>query len=283
MELLFRKVRPLDKPAVMDLTRTIWEGHDYLPRVFDEWVADPSGHFYAAESDGRLVGLGRASFPDPGEAWLEGGRIHPDYRGKGLASVLFAYQMYVVRQFHARVVRFATDSENAPVQHLAQVHDFHRLTDSSLWEAEPGGRFLAEIVPSSLFEPIWEQLQDSLWGSITGGLLCQGWVWKSLTPERLRDNLEAGLVWAWPDVNSRRGLLIAGQNHEYGSATCGWITGDREACCALAESLRAWAVGWSTEVEAVIPLNLVDIVYAFQDAGFSRWEYAVQSLFERCF
>jgi N-acetylglutamate synthase-like GNAT family acetyltransferase len=281
MTLLIRSARPEDKPAVLELTRDIWEGHDYLPRVFDAWVQDPAGHFYVVEVDGKLAGLGRVSFPDPDEAWLEGGRVHPEYQGLGLASVLFAYQMFVVRRSGVTVARFCTASDNAPVHHLAKVHGFRRLADGLLWEAPAGGTFEARRLDAGEIPTAWEFIRESPWYRLTGGLLCEGWVWHRLSLERLSARQQAGQVWVWPAEGAWRGLLIASEDLEYGDVTCGFIAGDQEAMIHLAESLRAWAVGRSEHVEAVIPEALEDAQAAFGAGGYVLFTDLKQSLFER--
>ena len=57
-------MRPADRERVVELTADVWEGHDYLPEVFEAWVADPSADFMAAEEDGVVVGLQRNAFGD---------------------------------------------------------------------------------------------------------------------------------------------------------------------------------------------------------------------------
>lgn len=281
MTLLIRPAKMEDKPAVLELTRHVWEGHDYLPRVFDDWAQDPTGHFYVAEVDGKLVGLGRVSFPDPDEAWLEGGRVHPEYQGQGLASVLFAYQMFVVRRSGVRVARFTTASDNAPVQHLAKVYRFRRLANSLLWDAPAGGIFEARLLDAGEVPIAWAFIQESPWYRLTGGLLCEGWVWRRLTRERLTERQRAGQAWVWPAEEAWRGLLIASTDLEYGDAVCGFIAGDTEAMRALARSLRAWAAGRSENVGAVIPEALEDAQAAFHSSGYVLYPDLKQSLFER--
>ncbi|MGC8826232.1 MAG: GNAT family N-acetyltransferase [Anaerolineae bacterium] len=283
MTLLIRPARPEDKPAVLELTRDIWEGHDYLPRVFDAWVQDPTSHFYVVEVDDTLAGLGRVSFPDPGEAWLEGGRVHPKYQGLGLAGILFAYQMYVVRQSGVHAARFCTASDNAPVHHLAKVHRFRRLADALLWEAPAGGTFEARLLDAGELPAAWEFIQGSPWYRLTGGLLCEGWVWRRLTQERLAERQRTGQVWVWPAEGTWRGLLIASVDLEYGDATCGFIAGEQEAMTRLAASLRAWAEGCSENAEAVIPEGLDEAQAAFEAGGYVLHAGLKQSLFERRF
>lgn len=172
MSIVIREARAGDKPAVIELTRTIWEGEDYLPHVFDDWLESTRGEFYVMELDGRLAGLGRVLVDHQGDAWLEGGRIHPDLQGQGLASVLFAYQMHVVRRLRCPVARFTTASTNWPVQHLAKAAGFKKITDSSLWEAEPAGTFDAIVLSRVERDAAWEMVQTSDWWQATDGQKC---------------------------------------------------------------------------------------------------------------
>src|SRR5207245_1237075 len=55
-ELTLRPVRPADRDRVIEMTRDVWDGRDYLPRVFDRWVGDAGAAFQAAEVEGGGVG-----------------------------------------------------------------------------------------------------------------------------------------------------------------------------------------------------------------------------------
>ena len=50
-DLQLRPVRPADRDRVREITRDVWEGRDYIPRVFDSWVSDAGASFQAAEID----------------------------------------------------------------------------------------------------------------------------------------------------------------------------------------------------------------------------------------
>ena len=41
--LVCRPALPMDTPQVLDLAKHIWEGHDYIPYVWNDWLADPQG------------------------------------------------------------------------------------------------------------------------------------------------------------------------------------------------------------------------------------------------
>ncbi len=83
MDLVIRRARPSDKQGVAVAVRTLWGGHDRIPRVFDRWVTHRSGPFFVAESAGRIVGMGKLTVISRGEAWLEGGRVAPRWRRRG--------------------------------------------------------------------------------------------------------------------------------------------------------------------------------------------------------
>jgi hypothetical protein len=46
----FRPLTPVDRPAVLDICATVWDGQDYLPDVFDAWLAEPEARFIGCTS-----------------------------------------------------------------------------------------------------------------------------------------------------------------------------------------------------------------------------------------
>src|SRR2546428_438366 len=86
MDLVIRRARPADKRQVLEAVRTIWGGHDRVPAVFDRWVTHRSGPFFVAESSGRVIGMGKLTVVSPTEAWLEGGRVGPRRRRRGVEA-----------------------------------------------------------------------------------------------------------------------------------------------------------------------------------------------------
>jgi hypothetical protein len=78
-------VRPADHDRILELTRDIWEGHDYLPQVFDDWVSDAGAAFQAVELNGVVVGLQRLRPYASKLIWYEGLRVASTHRRQGLA------------------------------------------------------------------------------------------------------------------------------------------------------------------------------------------------------
>ena len=141
-ELTLRPVRPADRDRVVELTRDIWNGHDYISRVFDEWVADSSAAFQAMELDGTVVGLQRIRPYAPGLIWYEGLRVDSDHRRKGLARAMMESAIAEAREQGFAEMRLATANPDAVP--LFESLGFERLVDVRWWRAsrveggEPG-------------------------------------------------------------------------------------------------------------------------------------------------
>ena len=104
---------PSDKPAVLSIASRIWEGTDYLPAVFDEWVADGQGEFAAVLLDGRVVGCGKLTFLTDTDAWLEGLRKDPRVNERGLGRAVVDYFLSrLAARADLTSVRFATYVKN---------------------------------------------------------------------------------------------------------------------------------------------------------------------------
>jgi len=80
-----------DTPDVMELTSKIWDGEDYVPVVWKEWLCDTTGELTVAECDNRVIGLGKLTRLSSEDWWLEGLRVHPDFEGIGIAAQLHDY------------------------------------------------------------------------------------------------------------------------------------------------------------------------------------------------
>jgi GNAT superfamily N-acetyltransferase len=130
-DLIIRPVRPADRDRVMELTRDVWEGRDYLPRVFDEWIADAGAAFQAAEVDGLVVGLQRLRPYAPGLVWFEGLRVASTHRRQGLARAMLKSAIAEAKEQGFREMRLATG--NLAAAQLFESAGFKRRLDVRWW------------------------------------------------------------------------------------------------------------------------------------------------------
>jgi GNAT superfamily N-acetyltransferase len=187
MDLAIRRARPSDRRDVLAAVRTLWGGNDRIPDVFDAWATHRTGPFFVAESAGRVVGMGKLTVVSPTEAWLEGGRVAPRWRRKGIATALIAHRIEYARERGFRVLRFSTASDNTPIHRAAETFGFARVASLARHEAPatPGsaparaGRAQVRAVARRV-----------------GPLLQRGhgWEWREITPRDVGVAIARGRV-----------------------------------------------------------------------------------------
>jgi GNAT superfamily N-acetyltransferase len=159
-DLTIRPVRPADRDRVMELTRDVWEGHDYLPHVFDDWIADAGAAFQAADVDGVVVGLQRLRPYAPGLVWFEGLRVASAHRRQGLARAMLKSAIAEAKEQGFREMRLATGNDAAA--QLFESSGFKRRLDVRWWRASrvEGGESARIPDPAEAFK-LWPAISAS--------------------------------------------------------------------------------------------------------------------------
>jgi GNAT superfamily N-acetyltransferase len=208
-----RPALPKDTPDVMELTRTIWDGHDYLPLVWADWLADPQGLLAIAEFGGKIVGTGKLTRLSDQDWWLEGLRVHPQYQGRGIASHLNDYLLGVWLRSGGGTVRLATASHRLQVHHLSKRSGFSKIAEFSAFVApviaEATNNFT--LVEENEISETLEAALDSQSLGWSAGLMDLGWRWASTRETFLLEAARSGQAWWW---RGRRGLLVTWEDEE---------------------------------------------------------------------
>lgn len=144
MQLMMRKVKTSDLEDILEISRHVWEGHDYLPSVIEKWLKDPNSYTYGIEVDGHLVSLDNLRLIEKGRTgWLEGLRVHPDYRGRGLAKKLTEHMIREAQRLKVQRLRYTTATDNLASLKLAEKAGFIQLLEMGVfWHPNPN------IIPS---------------------------------------------------------------------------------------------------------------------------------------
>lgn len=205
MAIALRPARPEDREAILTISAQIWEGEDYIPLVLDDWLAE--GGLTVAELDGQLAGYGKLTMLSPGEAWLEGLRVDPAQRGKGVAKALGQRQLESALALRPRSIRFATAEANVESLHIAGKQGFQEIARFTYVE----GPVRDEVVPPGVaclheIEPAWAVVRASSAYRDAHGLLGLGWRFPELTRQRLAERIARAELFIWGDP--ARGLLI---------------------------------------------------------------------------
>jgi len=213
-----RPARPDDRAAVVEMVATVWDGTDYLPKVWDDWLADPGGPLLIGELAQRPVAVAKLSALGNGEDWFEGLRVAPEQRGKGFARVMVQRCVELSRERRAHVLRYLTSGENVTMQRIALDLGFQLIYAPVWYRATPLADGPAvSIVPPDRLPTLMNDIAKSALLAQTGGLYTYDWCTFELTEERLRTHVARGEVWALADAdawaivmpNQRRGVWLA--------------------------------------------------------------------------
>lgn len=127
MKLFFRNLTEKDIPAILDISKDVWEGDDYIPYVIEEWLLEEGNLAYGAfleEEMKNLIGFGRVKMYPNGVAWLEGGRVKITHQKKGIGRDLMKYAIDYAIHAGAKVAQYDTSSNNLGSISLARFHGF---------------------------------------------------------------------------------------------------------------------------------------------------------------
>ena len=141
----FRPLRAQDREPLLAIAARIWEGHDYLPFVFDAWVAHPDAYFAGMFLDGRLVGCGRFLPLSARAVWLEALRVDSDHRGRGLGREMSAHIARTARARGFETFYFSTYFENRGSISISEAAGFRRIAMYSHLELEDLDRASAAL------------------------------------------------------------------------------------------------------------------------------------------
>jgi GNAT superfamily N-acetyltransferase len=85
--IVFRKLTHEDYEDIVDISKDIWGGGDYLPSVFHKWVDDKGIFLGGVDIDNnKVVAVAKLSILYDGSGWMEGLRVHKNYRGQKLGK-----------------------------------------------------------------------------------------------------------------------------------------------------------------------------------------------------
>jgi len=252
------------------LCAQIWGGEDYVPEVWDAWLADPEGELSVVELDGRVVALAKLSHIADDEWWLEGMRVHPNYRHLGVSRLLQAHQLEVAERLGVGVVRFATASYNRPIHRNALRDGFRRVVEFRRWSADalPGPQALRCLGTEDL-EAAWDLIEGSPVQQASGGLYETYWRWQQLTKDRLAAHIAAGQVWGIDLEGRLAALAVVLSDPGEERLPVGYMDGTPEGLRALAWGLRLLAYQQGYQRVRIFSVADPALLEALRSAGLA--------------
>jgi GNAT superfamily N-acetyltransferase len=103
-----REARPDDYEAIAGFTQNTWpdrEGGDYIPDIYHDWIEGESKRTAVAVVDGEVAGLAQTLLLSEWEAWNQGLRVNPEFRGRGVSVAITEDLFEWARERGATVAR----------------------------------------------------------------------------------------------------------------------------------------------------------------------------------
>jgi len=232
-ELTLRPMRPADRDRVAEISRDVWDGHDYIPRVFDDWVTDAGSTFQAAELEGTVVGLHRLRPYGPGLIWYEGLRVASTHRRQGLARTMLASAIAEAKEQGFREMRLATGNPGAAK--LFEAAGFERRLNARWWRGQrvEGGE-PSRMPDKSEASRLWAAVEKTPGIELYGGVTADFNGAHDLNASELERLAVIGMLRAGPG-----GRAIAGLREPWGeNLAVGFVAGQGGALRELLMSLR---------------------------------------------
>jgi ribosomal protein S18 acetylase RimI-like enzyme len=190
-----------DSEQVMELCSHIWNGGDYIPLVWDEWLADPEGLLGVAELEGRVAGIFKLTKFQEGEWYMEGLRVHPDFQGRGVASHIHAYVVETWHKMGSGIIRLVTHSENVKIHHMCEQDGFRRIAEFIPHQADiiegEGGQFT--LVTADEVQKALDYVLGSPGHALSSGLIDLGWVYAFPQIKHIQEAIRNKHAWWWGD------------------------------------------------------------------------------------
>jgi ribosomal protein S18 acetylase RimI-like enzyme len=290
-DLIVRPARPEDRDAVLAFCSRIWDGHDYIKWVWDEWLQGEHGALLVAVAAGRPVGIVHVRMMSADEAWLEGIRVDPEERRAGIGRALTSKALVAARERGAVVARLMTGSTNTPSQGLIARFGFTRIAEMARYTAPAGehdeaGADIRLITPGEQdFDRIWAWLEQSNLVPLNGGVVIVSWGARALTEPLLRSYLAAGQVYFVEELETIGALAlaapVAAREGDPAVLQVHYLDGMADSIGRLGLALRARAADKGlAEVELWLP-DLLILHDAMDGASYERadpdeamWIYA---------
>lgn len=241
MSLAFRPARAGDKPGVMEIIAHTPD--DYIPDVWDDWLDDAHGELTVAVDDGAVVALSKLSRMADDEWWIEGLRVAPARRLRGIGQAITAHQIAEARRLGGRVLRLATGITNDGSHRIAGRAGFHVLARLVERVAEKlDAPLQASVLTTGDLDAAWHLAHGSDLFKAANGVYVFRWKASPLTRERLSEHLDQGIVVGRRD--GRGGLAawcIVDSDPTWKVVKISALFGTTEGMGSLARTVRAEA------------------------------------------
>lgn len=232
---VMRSARMDDWDDVRDFCTRTFSWGDYIEEVWDDWV--DGGGLIVCEEDGAILGISHLALAGD-EAWMEGIRVRPSARRRGIGSALLARMECIAVSRGAVHARAAIETTNTRSLAMFGSLGYRPGGDWYMYacRAAPGGCRRVERAPPHRWPERY--VKSWMWMPLDSGVPPDRVVW-------IRDGPVAVLA----DSERFPGTIMATVSHQ-----AGW-DGDGGRCIIDYAAGLAHRTGQSLQVFSTAPLS----------------------------
>ncbi len=281
-----RPALPSDREAIVEFTRDTFEWGDYIADEFDGWLdRDDTLVVVAIGDDEQAIALATARMISPSEAWFHAARVHPDYRGRGVAAEISVALRAWAGERGATVGRLLVEDWNeASIRHVEKtgrrrVASMVRCA-KSVGDASPspdgnGGnrvpsRLRSRPAHAAEAQPAFASWSVGELGRASRGLFAVGWTFRRLTIEDLIAAARGSAFW---EIGAGWALASTAPDARF---EVSWLETREEDVGDLLRSLVDSAIGSGSES---IIVWIADVSWAVRAARRLGFETSVMHVY----
>jgi len=215
----YRKLTHEDYADIVDMCKDIWDGTDYLPELFHEWV-DDKGLFLGAvdTASNKVIGADKYSILYDGTGWLEGLRTHKDYRGKGIGKELGLRVLNAALEdlSNGKINKVAFSTHISSVESITMMKGLgFKLEQEYIFVqkeySQVDGTLAIEDFSVEAWRPSYEEFKELPYINRRNGILPFVFYFQELTPRLYEELLEDN---CFISINDHKGLIkLKGEPH----------------------------------------------------------------------
>ena len=193
-----------DKEEVLRFCVNTFEWGDYIDQVWDFWYSDRNGVLLIAEDDDEsnihrrkqssVIAVSHASLcPNNKNVWLEGIRVHPNFRHKSVATQLLNTMISYGKERGAQEASAIVAGTNNASQLMMESNGFGIISKWSYYSIDripkrvDKVKLRSKVVTFEDTETVWNYLKRSEIYKSSGKTYFNSWRWYSLDLSVLED------------------------------------------------------------------------------------------------
>jgi N-acetylglutamate synthase-like GNAT family acetyltransferase len=195
--LKIRHATKSDKGEVLRFCVNTFEWGDYIDQVWDFWISDRNGVLLVAEHDeeynihgkkrSSVIAISHASLcPNNKNVWLEGIRVHPNFRHRYVATQLLNSMISYGKEQGADEASAIVAGKNITSQLMMESNGFAIISKWSYYNINKipkrvdKGKLRSKVVTSEDTETVRNYLKRSAVYKSSGKTYVNSWRWYSL-------------------------------------------------------------------------------------------------------